>query len=71
MSIRLYRSWKERRRRLLDRYAEMDDEQRDAIDRYRRRPGYGPLGGTIALGILALTDGASVAYSPVRNASTK
>jgi hypothetical protein len=38
MSLRLYRRWKERRRRALDRYAEMSDEQRDAIDQYKHRP---------------------------------
>ena len=38
MSLRLYRRWKERRSRALDRYAEMSDEQRDAIDRYKHRP---------------------------------
>ena len=38
MSFRPYRRWKERRRRALDRYAEMNDEQRDAIDRYKHRP---------------------------------
>jgi len=48
MSFRLYRWWKERRRRLLDRYAEMDDEQREAIDRYQHRPEIGPSGATIA-----------------------
>jgi hypothetical protein len=39
MSFRLYRRWKERRRRALDRYAQMSDEQRAAIDRYKHRPG--------------------------------
>ena len=44
MSFRLYRWWKERRRRSLDRYAEMGDEQREAIDRYKHRPGFAPPG---------------------------
>jgi hypothetical protein len=48
MSFRLYRRWKERRRRALDRYAEMGDEQREAIDRYKHRPEFGPPGSTIA-----------------------
>jgi hypothetical protein len=48
ISFRLYRRWKERRRRGLDRYAEMSDEQREAIDRYKHRPEFGPLGSTIA-----------------------
>jgi hypothetical protein len=38
MALRLYRRWKERRRRARDRYAEMSDEQREAIDRYHHRP---------------------------------
>jgi hypothetical protein len=37
MSVRVYRRWKERRRRALNRYAEMSDEQREAIDRYKHR----------------------------------
>jgi hypothetical protein len=38
MALRLYRRWKERRRRARDRYAEMSDEQREAIDRYHHHP---------------------------------
>jgi hypothetical protein len=48
MSFRLYRWWKERRRRSLDRYAEMGDEQREAIDRYNHRPEIGLPGATNA-----------------------
>jgi hypothetical protein len=36
---RRYRQrWKERRKRARDRYAEMSDEQREAISPYRHRP---------------------------------
>ena len=48
MTLRLYQRWKERRRRARERYAEMGDEQREAIDRYKHRPEFGPLGSTIA-----------------------
>ena len=41
MSLRLYRRWKERRSWALDRYDEMTDEQREAIDRYQHRPKVG------------------------------
>jgi len=37
MPLRLYQRWKERRRRALERSAEMSDEQREAIDRYKHR----------------------------------
>ena len=46
--FRLYRWWKERRKRSLDRYAEMDEEQRDAIDSYKHRPEMGLPGATNA-----------------------
>ena len=36
VSLRLYRWWKERRKNAHYRYAEMSDEQREAIDRYHR-----------------------------------
>jgi hypothetical protein len=36
VSLRLYRRWKERRKNARDRYAEMSEEQREAIDRYHR-----------------------------------
>jgi hypothetical protein len=48
MSFGLFRWWKERRSRSLDRYAHMSDEQREAIDRYKHRPEFGPPGSTIA-----------------------
>jgi hypothetical protein len=48
MAFRPYRWWKERRRRALERYAEMSDEQREAIDRYKHRPETGLEGATIA-----------------------
>jgi hypothetical protein len=48
MPFRLYRRWKERRKRARDRYAEMSDEQREAISRYEHRPEFGPPGSTIA-----------------------
>jgi hypothetical protein len=48
MRLRLYRRWKERRKRARDRYAEMSDEQREAIDRYQHRPGGGFPGATNA-----------------------
>jgi hypothetical protein len=47
VSLRLYRWWKERRKNARDRYAEMSDEQREAIDRYHRPrhrfPASGPM----------------------------
>jgi hypothetical protein len=48
MSLRLYQRWKERRRRARIRYAEMSDEQREAIDRYKHRPEGGLPGATNA-----------------------
>lgn len=48
MSPKLYRWWKDRRRRAAERYAEMTDEQREAIDRYEHRPEFGVPGATIA-----------------------
>jgi hypothetical protein len=48
MPLRLYQRWKERRKRARDRYAEMSDEQREAIDRYKHRPEIGPPGATNA-----------------------
>jgi hypothetical protein len=42
MTFRLYRRWKERRRRARDRYAEMSEEQREAIDRFQHRENLGP-----------------------------
>jgi hypothetical protein len=48
MPLRLYQRWKERRKRAVDRYAEMSDEQREAIDRYEHRPKVGPPGATNA-----------------------
>jgi hypothetical protein len=47
MPLRLYRRWKERRRPALDRYAEMSDEQREAIDRCKHRPKFAPPGTTL------------------------
>jgi len=48
MALRLYQRWKERRARARDRYAEMPEEQREAIDRFEHRPKFGMPGGTIA-----------------------
>jgi len=48
MALRLYQRWKERRVRARDRYAEMPEEQREAIDRFEHRPKFGMPGGTIA-----------------------
>ena len=48
MKLRLYQRWKERRKRERDRYAEMPEEQREAIDRYEHRPEFGLPGSTIA-----------------------
>jgi hypothetical protein len=42
MTLRLYRRWKERRSRARDRYAEMSEEQREAIGRYQHRENLGP-----------------------------
>jgi len=47
MPLRIYRRWKERRRRARDRYAEMSDEQREAIDRYQHRASGHPPGSAI------------------------
>ena len=48
MGSRLYRWWQQRGKARRDRYAEMGDEQREAISRYKHRPEIGPPGATTA-----------------------
>jgi hypothetical protein len=48
MTLRVYRRWKERRRRARDRYAEMGEEQREAIDRFQHPRNLGPRATNVA-----------------------